>query len=113
MISNYFHDLAVALLATNILAVYFIGRYLDDHPQGDEIIRNLFTRLSRVTYVAFVYILVGGAVRAYFFREFEWNPAVGRGQIAALVVKHVVLVSITVLGIIVHRKYQRLYGIQR
>ena len=34
-------------------------------------------------------------------------------QIAALVVKHVVLVSITVLGIIVHRKYQRLYGIQR
>jgi hypothetical protein len=113
MISNYFHDLAVALLATNILAVYFIGRYLDAHPQGYEIIRNLFVVLSRVTYFAFAYILVAGAVRAYFFREFEWNPAVGRGQIAALVVKHVVLVSITILGIVVHRKYQRLYGIQR
>ncbi len=110
MISNYFHDLSVALLATNIFAVYFIGKFLDKNQSGDRIIPELFRKLSKVTYFAFAYIVVGGAVRAYYFNEFEWNPAVGKGQVAALVIKHIILVSITLFGIIIHMRYHKRYG---
>ena len=113
MLSNYFHDLSVALLVTNILAVYYIGRMLDEKPAlRDEIVGKLFGRLSVITKWAFVYVVVAGGVRAWFFMDFEWNPAVGRGQTAALVVKHIILFSLTVAGILVHRRYTRRYGVR-
>ncbi|MEE9555476.1 MAG: hypothetical protein V3W18_14415 [candidate division Zixibacteria bacterium] len=110
MISNYFHDLSVAILASNILAVYYIGRFLDKNPTHETIIPELFERLSKITYAAFAYIIVAGAVRAYFFIDFEWNPAVGKGQVTALIIKHIILFTITVFGIIVHLRYYRKYG---
>ena len=110
MIANYFHDLAVALLATNILMVYFLGRWLDQSAVKAQIMPEIFRKLSYVTYGAFTYVILGGVVRALFFMEMEWNPAVGRGQIAALVVKHVVLITVTVFGIIHHTRYLRKYG---
>ena len=111
MISNYFHDLATALMASNILVVYFLGKFLDDNTDKDEKIRNVFNKLSKVTYGAFAYIIVFGAVRAYYFMDFEWNPAVGKGQVTALVIKHILLVTLTVFGLIVHSKYRKKYGI--
>ena len=110
MISNYFHDLAVALLATNILVIYFLGRYFDKTSIKEEIISNLFKKLSTISYIVLGYILLGGALRAYFFLEYEWNPAIGKGQITALVIKHIILFLITAYGIAVHLKYARKYG---
>ena len=83
---------------------------IDEHPNGHAMTAALFHKLSRVTYGAFAYVILAGAVRAYYFEEFEWNPAVGRGQTAALVVKHVILFAVTWFGIVVHRRYQRRYG---
>jgi hypothetical protein len=110
MISNYLHDLSVALLAANILVIYFLGRYLDKKPIKDEIISNLFKKLSVISYIVLGYILLGGAFRAYFFMEYEWNPAVGKGQITALIIKHIILFLITAYGIVVYLKYVRKYG---
>jgi hypothetical protein len=110
MISNYFHDLSVAILASNILVVYITGRFLDNNPIKDKIIPELIRKLTLVTYAAFAYILIGGAVRAYFFMDFEWNPAVGKGQVTALVVKHIILFTITAFGIIGHLRYYKRYG---
>ena len=109
MISNYFHDLSVALLASNIFVVWFLGRALDESPRRDELMSKVFSKLSRVTYWALAYVLLAGGVRAWFFMEYEWNPAVGGGQVSALVIKHILLVGLTVAGILVHRKYQRRY----
>ncbi len=111
MIANYFHDLAVALLVANVFAIWFVGRHFDQHPQRDVIVRTFFTRMSRITYGALAYVIAGGALRAYFFMEFEWNPAVGRGQVAALVVKHVLLVTLTVFGLVVQSRYRRRYAV--
>ncbi len=110
MIANYFHDLAVALLISNVLAIWYVGRHFDAHPQRDAIVGSFFTRMSRVTWAALAYVVAAGGVRAYFFMDFEWNPAVGRGQTAALVVKHVLLVSLTVFGLLVQNRYRRKYS---
>jgi hypothetical protein len=53
--------------------------------------------------------VVGGAIRAWFFMDFEWNPAVGKGQVAALIVKHIVLVILTVVGLTAQIKYTKRY----
>jgi len=110
MLVNYFHDLSVAMLATNVLSVYFVGRLLEGRPAHDEIVPGLFRSLSRVTYGALGFVLLGGVFRALNFMEYEWNNAVGNGQIPALVAKHILLVGLTVFGLITHRHYQEKYG---
>jgi putative copper export protein len=110
MIVNYFHDLAVGTLAAAVFVIYLLGRYLDNHPERDIVISNIIRRFSLLSYGALAYIIVGGAIRAWFFMDFEWNPAVGKGQIAALVFKHIVLVALTVIGLTVQIRYTKKYG---
>lgn len=109
-IANYFHDLAVAIVASNIFVVYILGRSIEKHSERAVILAETFRKLSKITYIALAYILAGGALRAYYFMDFEWIPAAGKGQIAALIVKHFILVSLTVWGIVVHYRYVSKYG---
>ena len=110
MLSNYFHDLSVALLASNICVVYFLGKFLDENQGKHDKISYVFNKLKKVTYWAFAYVMFGGLLRAIYFFDFEYHPAVGKGQITALIVKHIFLFAITIFGIIGHRKYQKKYG---
>jgi putative copper export protein len=110
MIINYFHDLAVGVLAAAVLIIYLLGKYMDEHPARDEILAKVIRRFSYLSYGALAYILIGGAARAYFFMDFEWNPAVGRGQVTALIIKHIALVILTVIGITMQIRYSKKYG---
>ena len=111
MIGNYFHDLAVALMATNVVMIHVVGRFAGEDPVKKEALSTLVSYLSRITWGALVYVLVMGGVRAWFFMDFEWNPAVGRGQIAALVLKHILLIGLTIYGIVGMRRHkERLHG---
>lgn len=110
MVMNYFHDLAVAVLLVSIVTTNILGRYLDKSNTPIELPRHLFARLLRVSWIALAYIIAGGALRATYFMDFEWNPAVGNGQVVALVVKHVILVTMTIIGITSHVKYYKKYG---
>lgn len=110
IIMNYFHDLAVAILASNVLVVFFLGRYLDRHGADPKIMPALFAKLTKVTYGALTFVILMGAVRSYFFMEMEWQSAANQGLIEALVVKHVVLVALTVFGVVGQIKYRKKYG---
>jgi putative copper export protein len=110
MIINFFHDLAVGTLAASVFVIYLMGRYMDQHLARDEILGTIIRRFSYLSYGALAYIIIGGAVRAYFFMDFEWNPAVGRGQVAALVVKHIVLIILTLAGLTAQIRYTKRYG---
>ena len=103
MLNNFFHDLAVALLVANLFVAYFYVRQAEG--TGAESLSGPFIDyMRRITYYTLLWILVGGAIRVYFFMDYEWNPAVGRGQIPALMVKHVVLIAVVVYGIIVQKR---------
>jgi hypothetical protein len=56
--------------------------------------------LMRVAWGSLAWVLVGGAIRAWFYMDYEWLPAAGRGQIAALGVKHVLLFGLTAWGLV-------------
>ena len=110
MLTNYFHDLAVAVLATHVVMIHIIGRFLDEEPDRGLILGRIISRLSRVTWWALAYVILAGAVRAYYFMDFEWNPAVEKsGMMIALGVKHVLLVGLTIFGIVGMRKYREKY----
>ena len=110
MLTNYFHDLAVALLAANVIVIHMVARYLEAEPTREEVLGRLVAKLSRVTWFALAYVLVAGAVRAYFFMEFEWNPLVERnGMLVALGMKHVLLVGLTIFGIMGQQQHKRRY----
>lgn len=94
MMNNYFHDLAVAFLFASAVLAHGVLRYWPGKP-SEEVARLL----SRVAWGSLAWIVVGGAVRAWYFREYEWLPRAGSAQVPALMVKHVFLVGLTVWGL--------------
>lgn len=105
MFNNFFHDFAVAMLATSLLAVTVCCREAFGLPLEHR--RRLYRFFTQVSKVAWVWILLGGAVRSWAYKEYEWLPSAGRGQVAALVLKHVLLVGILAWGIALQWKLRR------
>jgi hypothetical protein len=110
MLNNYFHDLATAVFAVSTISSYFLFKRLES--KVIETVRPVINTLTRLAYGALIWIIVGGVFRALAYRRFEWMGAAGEGQIPVLIVKHVILVSFTGLGLYllvsVRRKLKRL-----
>lgn len=105
MMNNYFHDLAVAFLFAASLLSWVVLRHWPGTPS-----RRVARLLSRIAWGALAWVLLGGVVRVIFYQEYEWLPRAGTAQIPALAVKHVVLVTLTVWGLVGVVRLQRLAG---
>lgn len=99
MLNNLFHDFAVALLFASLLVLSIVYRNARrDASGGSALARSLAGTFNRVIYTCWAAIILGGIVRTLAYERFEWNEAAGRGQVAALVVKHLLLVTLVVWG---------------
>ena len=105
MLNNFFHDFAVALLAACVLVFWIVERQVPALAVQD--LRRLYARLSRVTVACWLFLALAGAVRAWGYREYEWLPAAGRGQVAALALKHVLLVTLIGFGLAAQWRIRR------
>jgi len=94
MLNSYFHDLAVAFLWASSLMAHLVLRHWPGSPSP-----RLVRTLTRVAWGSLAWVLIGGAVRAWFYREYEWLPRAGSAQIPVLIVKHVLLVALTLWGL--------------
>jgi hypothetical protein len=93
MMNNYFHDVATALLAASAVALWAMLRRYEAGPRGPDAARyflEIQRTMARLARFSLVWIVLGGVPRTIWYAEFEWANAAGRGQIVALVVKHVV-----------------------
>lgn len=100
MLNNLFHDLAVAFLFASMMilaSIYKMGR-AEDFENRLSVIREIYRRLSKIMLVSWIFILAAGAIRAVFYEEFEWLPALGRDQVMALILKHIFLIALIVGG---------------
>lgn len=95
MMNNYFHDLGVAFLFASSWLAWVVVRHWPGPPSP-----RVARLLTRVAWGSFVWVLVGGAVRAWYYQEYEWLPKAGTAQIPALGVKHALLGTLTVLGLV-------------
>ena len=98
MMNNYTHDLATAVFAVTVLAAWLILR-TSAIRKAPEALEPVIRGLQRAGAVSLAATLILGAVRAAAYKQYEWSEAVGRAQIPALVVKHIILVSLVLLGL--------------
>ncbi|MFC2072905.1 hypothetical protein ACFLUU_09490 [Chloroflexota bacterium] len=110
MLNNYFHDLAVAVLFCSVLVSWLVWRGLqkEDARADSAFFKNhIWQGLSMFIWGSLAWILVGGVIRAIAYQNYEWLPAAGRSQIPALIIKHVLLVSMVSVGLYLHLKMSR------
>jgi len=100
MMNNYFHDVATALLLAGGVALRMMMNRLG--AARDEAVREYFLALhrgmTRIVKIALVWIVLGGIPRVAFYTEFEWAHAAGKGQIPALLMKHLLFFVIVGVG---------------
>lgn len=93
MLNNFFHDFSVALLACALLGLAVLWRAAPETaPAAAPVIAALEKLGIRVAWASFAGIILFGVGRTAAFMDYEWFPAVGRGLVPALAVKHVFLV---------------------
>lgn len=100
MLNNYLHDVATALLASSGAALWWMVGAWDraGTAGGAAFFEAVYRGMTRLARFSLAWILVGGVPRIYFYEDFEWANAAGRGQVLALAVKHVLMFALVALG---------------
>ncbi len=99
MMNNYFHDVATALLLASGVALWIIDRKLDATNQGAvDYFLGIYRSMTRLARFSLWWILIGGIPRVLAYRDFEWANAAGKGQVPALIVKHVLAFAFVSAG---------------
>ncbi|MBO8126322.1 MAG: hypothetical protein H0Z38_03695 [Firmicutes bacterium] len=112
MLSNYFHDLAVGILFSAMLLTWYLHRSaleMGYSPGQNTLVKKVVQRMHYAALGAWVWILIGGIIRTINYRRYEWLPAAGRGQVTALVLKHIVLAAVAIYGAVTQYRLYRLY----
>lgn len=92
MLNNYLHDVATALLAASgVTMLIIVRRYGNNtNPDVTDYFLRIYKGITRLAKFSLCWILIGGIPRTIFYKEFEWANAVGKSQVPALIVKHVI-----------------------
>lgn len=101
MTINYSHDIATALLAASGAALWLLSRNYpaDAAPETERYFASTYRSVSRVAKASLVYILIAGVPRVVFYMRYEWSDLAGNLQIAAVVIKHIVMFLVVGTGI--------------
>lgn len=111
MLNNWFHDFSVAMLFCSLILLRLIYQRTQEQPTADWIpfARNLAKSFNKVTHICWAMLILGGIVRTIAYENFEWEEAAGSGQVTALVLKHVLLVSLIVWGTIMQFRLRKFF----
>lgn len=107
MMNNYLHDVATALLAASAFALWELLRRYEAGERGVEAARyflEIQRSMAKLARFSLAWIVLGGIPRTIWYADFEWANAAGRGQVPALMVKHVVAFVLVGFGIAFWRR---------
>ena len=106
VLNNYFHDFSVALLFACLLVIGYVERKSRDsaYDEASSFLAEMYRWLRPVLIGAWAFIVIGGIFRTLTYADYEWSEAAGRGQITALIVKHILLISLVVWGLVLQRR---------
>lgn len=101
LLNNYVHDVATGLLLISALWIGWSASALGPSPSPELVtyFRLLYRRGIRFAIGSVLVIVATGVVRTVTFMEFEWRPALGKGLIPILVMKHVLIFAMLAAGI--------------
>jgi hypothetical protein len=105
--SNYFHDVATAMLLACGVVLRVLARNRDQ--EGDAVLRryadDMHRSVNRLAWFSVVWIIAGGILRFATFRSFEWWNAVQKHLETALLVKYGIATLMMIAGAVLWMKY--------
>lgn len=106
MMNNYFHDVATAMLIATSFTLHAIVRIQAamNSQVATVFFLKTYARMVKLFRFALWWVLIGGVPRTIFYTSFEWANAADKMQVPALMVKHVMIVTLVVWGIIAWRR---------
>ncbi len=106
MMNNYFHDVATAMLIATSFTLHAIVRIQATMNTQTATLFFLKTHDKMVKLFRFAlwWVIIGGIPRTIFYTSFEWANAADKLQVPALMVKHVMIVTLVVWGVIAWRR---------
>ena len=109
MMNNYFHDMATGLLVGSGFALHAIMRIQAsmNTPEATLFFLKTNSHMKKLFKFALWWVVLGGVPRTIFYTSFEWANAADKLQIPALAVKHVMMFTVVVWGIIAWRRMQK------
>ena len=109
MMNNYFHDMATGLLVGSGFALHAIIpiQASMNTPQATLFFLKTHRQMVKLFKFSLWWVILGGVPRTIFYTSFEWANAAGNHQIAALGVKHVMMFTVVVWGIVAWRRMQK------
>jgi len=115
MMNNYFHDVATALLIASAFALHAVVRIQNsmDTPETTLFFLKTYYLMVKLFRFALWWVILGGVPRTIFYTSFEWANAADKLQIPALMVKHVMIVTAVVWGIIAWRRLKKKVALLR
>jgi uncharacterized membrane protein len=103
MMNNYFHDVATALLAASGFVIWVIVKRYDLTAKASETTEyflRIYRSATNFAKFSLIWIVIGGVPRTLFYKEFEWSNAVGKSQVPALIVKHILAFILVGTGVV-------------
>lgn len=108
IINNYLHDVATAVLLGTAVIMWALGRQVErGGPADAAVVARLYPTLTKFAWGAVAWIVVGGVPRTIFFTRYEWDPAVVKGILPALILKHTLMFAAVVGGVLLWRSVKR------
>jgi hypothetical protein len=99
VLNNYLHDVATAVLLSSAVILFVLGRQARRGGEGERVaFARAYKTLTRFAIGALVWIILGGIPRTIFFTKYEFIPAQMNGIVPDLIMKHVILVTMVVVG---------------
>ena len=108
--NNYFHDLATGVFVGCAVTLCALARSMQADPSRRAALEPAYTALTRVLWISVAWIILGGIPRTIFFPRYEFIPALGKGIVPALIVKHVVMFSAVGVGIAAWVRARRIFA---
>ncbi len=100
VLNNYVHDVATGLLLLSALWLGWSARDLGPSPSAETlaVFRRSYRRCVRFVWGSILMIVGTGGVRTAYFVDLEWMPALGRGLVPVLLLKHVLIFAMLGVG---------------
>jgi len=111
IMSNYFHDVATAVLLAAAVIMWVLGRHAEKGGPAEVCaLAGAYPALTKFAWGAIAWIVIGGIPRTIFFSAVEWDQAQVKGLTAALGVKHAFMGVAVVAGILLWRRMAKVAG---
>ncbi|MBN2822455.1 MAG: hypothetical protein JXR33_04620 [Coriobacteriia bacterium] len=104
IINNYLHDVASAVLVTSAVVLWALDRAVTRDGVAGSLLEAAYPRLVKLAWISLAWIIIGGIPRTIFFSQYEWDPAVVKGIVPALIIKHVLMFGGVAVGAVIWRR---------